>query len=311
MKKKICVFALPTVMFMLPSLSFASPKPVDFSRQAGIEGFFSSIQYKYAVPYFGAFSLVHGGKPLDVFSAKDKDSDSTGVVAAVAKAVVGTSTNDATSFQGKYNPSYLHSKQALSASAGYSTGYVRVEVEGMHQKFLIDPKRYKARDNAYRFAASTSSSGTGKPTAAHPNEKYYISLENRDLIITSLVANLCYDMIPEESRLSPNICVGAGIGYVKAFGVLEQRWAYQAKVGMQYFLSRKASVFFSVYADKVDGKKFKNVRVKHNIAARSSSSSGSSSGNTEKSIDTDSILYPDANLSLLYYGLECGVRLTL
>lgn len=308
MKKKICVFALPTVMFMLPSLSFASPKPVDFSRQAGIEGFFSSIQYKYAVPYFGAFSLVHGGKPLDVFSAKDAESSSG--ISAVLTSVVGTSTNDATSFQGKYNPSYLHSKQALSASAGYSTGYVRVEVEGMHQKFLVDPKRYKERDKAYRFAASASSGGTGKPTAAHPNKEYYISLENRDLIITSLVANLCYDMIPEESRLSPNICVGAGIGYVKAFGVLEQRWAYQAKVGMQYFLSRKASVFFSVYADKVDGAKFRNVRVKHNIAA-TGGSSGTSSSSTNQSINTDSILYPDANLSLLYYGLECGVRLTL
>ncbi|QLL67103.1 P44/Msp2 family outer membrane protein [Anaplasma phagocytophilum str. Norway variant1] len=309
MKKKICVFALPTVMFMLPSLSFASPKPVDFSRQAGIEGFFSSIQYKYAVPYFGAFSLVHGGKPLDVFSAKD--AESSGGIAAAVQAIVSASTSDAKGFQGKYNPSYLHSKQALSASAGYSTGYVRVEVEGMHQKFLIDPKRYKARDNAYRFAASVSSSETGKPTAANPKKEYYISLENRDLIITSLVANLCYDMIPEESRLSPNICVGAGIGYVKAFGVLEQRWAYQTKVGMQYFLSRKASVFFSVYADKVDGEKFKNVRVKHNIAAPSSSGGGSGSSSANQSISTDSILYPDANLSLLYYGLECGVRLTL
>ncbi|ABD44275.1 P44/Msp2 family outer membrane protein [Anaplasma phagocytophilum] len=306
MKKKICVFALPTVMFMLPSLSFASPKPVDFSRQAGIEGFFSSIQYKYAVPYFGAFSLVHGGNPLDVFSAKDAESSSG--IATLLQSVASTSTSDAENFQGKYNPSYLHSKQALSASAGYSTGYVRVEVEGMHQKFLVDPKRYKERDKAkaYRFAASASSGGTGQPTATHPNEKYYISLENRDLIITSLVANLCYDMIPEESRLSPNICVGAGIGYVKAFGVLEQRWAYQAKVGVQYFLSRKASVFLSAYVDKVNGEKFKNVRVKHNIGTRSSSSGG-----TSQSISTDSILYPDAHLSLLYYGLECGVRLTL
>ncbi|KJV67523.1 P44/Msp2 family outer membrane protein [Anaplasma phagocytophilum] len=310
MKKKICVFALPTVMFMLPSLSFASPKPVDFSRQAGIEGFFSSIQYKYAVPYFGAFSLVHGGKPLDVFSAKDKDSDSTGVVAAVLQSVASSSTSDAENFRGKYNPSYLHSKQALSASAGYSTGYVRVEVEGMYQKFLVDPKRYKERDKAYRFAASASSGDTGKPTATHPDKKYYISLENRDLIITSLVANLCYDMIPEESRLSPNICVGAGIGYVKAFGVLEQRWAYQAKVGVQYFLSRKASVFLSAYVDKVNGEAFKNVRVKHNIATTGETRRTDSSG-TSQSISTDSILYPDAHLSLLYYGLECGVRLTL
>ncbi|MDD9362822.1 MAG: P44/Msp2 family outer membrane protein, partial [Anaplasma sp.] len=109
-------------------------------------------QYKYAVPYFGAFSLVHGGKPLDVFSAKD--SDSTGGIAAAPQAAAGASTtNDAASFQGKYSPSYLHSRQAISASAGYSTGYVRVEVEGMHQKFLIDPKLYKARDKAYRYAA--------------------------------------------------------------------------------------------------------------------------------------------------------------
>ncbi|SCV65281.1 Major surface antigen 4 precursor [Anaplasma phagocytophilum] len=309
MKKKICVFALPTVMFMLPSLSFASPKPVDFSRQAGIEGFFSSIQYKYAVPYFGAFSLVHGGKPLDVFSAKD--AESSGGISAVLKSVVSTPTSDATSFQGKYSPSYLHSKQALSASAGYSTGYVRVEVEGMHQKFLVDPKRYKERDKAYRFAASASSGDTGKPTATHPDKKYYISLENRDLIITSLVANLCYDMIPEESRLSPNICVGAGIGYVKAFGVLEQRWAYQAKVGVQYFLSRKASVFLSAYVDKVNGEAFKNVRVTHNIKHNVAATGSSGSNTGQEGISTNSILYPDAHLSLLYYGLECGVRLTL
>ncbi|WP_187293664.1 P44/Msp2 family outer membrane protein [Anaplasma phagocytophilum] len=292
-------------MFMLPSLSFASPKPVDFSRQAGIEGFFSSIQYKYAVPYFGAFSLVHGGKPLDVFSAQDAESSSG--IANLLQSMASSSTSDAENFRGKYNPSYLHSKQALSASAGYSTGYVRVEVEGMYQKFLVDPKRYKERDKAYRFAASASSGDTGKPTATHPDKKYYISLENRDLIITSLVANLCYDMIPEESRLSPNICVGAGIGYVKAFGVLEQRWAYQAKVGVQYFLSRKASVFLSAYVDKVNGEAFKNVRVKHNIAT----TGRSSGGGTNQSISTDSILYPDAHLSLLYYGLECGVRLTL
>ncbi|UQD54362.1 P44/Msp2 family outer membrane protein [Anaplasma phagocytophilum] len=308
MKKKICVFALPTVMFMLPSLSFASPKPVDFSRQAGIEGFFSSIQYKYAVPYFGAFSLVHGGKPLDVFSAKDAESSSG--ISALLQSVASTSTSDARGFQGRYSPSYLHSKQAISGSAGYSTGYVRVEVEGMHQKFLVDPKRYKERDKAYRLAASASSSDTGKPTATHPNEKYYISLENRDITITSLIANLCYDMIPEESRLSPNICVGGGIGYVKALGVLEQRWAYQAKVGVQYFLSRKASVFLSAYVDKVNGEKFKNVRVKHNIAT-AGGSSDTGSGSANQSISTDSILYPDAHLSLLYYGLECGVRLTL
>lgn len=305
MKKKICVLSVvPAFLFLSPSLTLASPKPVDFSLRASSSGFYSSVQYKYAVPRFGKLSLESDGKVLEMFAVDD-----------------GSETKDLSlpeSFQGSYTPSFLKNKKAFTASAGYSAGSARFEVEGMFQKFPVDDDKYKTKENAYAFAASQKDD-TKAATAIKPLEKHFVSLQNKDVSITSVIANACYDLVPEDGYVSPSACVGAGLGYTKFLGILEQRWIYQAKVGLQYFISGKTVVFASAYVNKLEEKKFEGVKVKHHVShtvtvpAPAQGAVGpepaAAPQNVQKKIDY--LLYPNASMPLVFYGIECGVRLVL
>ena len=303
MKKEIrvlCVVpAVVTVLMSLsPSLTFASPKPIDFSLHASASGFYSSVQYKYAAPRFGKLSLVANGKALGMFSVDDGDTVKD----------VGVHTN----FLGTYSPSFRKNKKAFAVSAGYSAGNARFEAEGIYQKFDVEDEKYKTKENAYSFAASLRDE-TKAATAVNPQEKHYVSLSNKDVAVAALIANACYDLIPEDGYVSPSACVGAGLGFTKFLGITEQRWIYQAKVGLQYFISGKTVIFASAYVNKLEEKKFEGVRVKHHISHTTSVSEEQKKGQVPIKITEkiDYLLYPDADMSLFYYGVECGVRLIL
>ena len=305
MKKEIrvsCVMpaAVAALMSLSPSLAFASPKPIDFSIHASSSGFYSSVQYKYAAPRFGKLSLVADSKTLEIFSVDDGDE------------VKDVSVN--TNFLGAYSPSFKKNKKAFTASAGYSAGNARFEAEGIYQKFDVEDGKYKTKENAYSFAASLRDE-TAIATAINPQKKHYVSLSNKDVTVTALVANACYDLIPEDGYVSPSACVGAGLGFTKFLGITEQRWIYQAKVGLQYFISGKTVIFASAYVNKLEEKKFEGVRVKHHISHTISVSAEERKKEQDKALDKtekiDYLLYPDADMSLFYYGIECGVRLVL
>lgn len=311
MKKRIRVFAFAVFMLMLPSVSFASPKPIDFSYSEGASGFFASIQYKYGAPYFGSLTLESGGKTLNLVSAVQQKQAAVSPADAPAPQQQAQAPSgpegfgaDTSDFQGKYSPTYLKNTKAFSVAAGYTTGIARFEAEGMRANFLVNGEKWTPVEHAYIFAAAKPSENISYPAQILENRKYFITLENREVTITSLVANACYDMLPANSNIAPSACVGMGVSFAKLLGILEQRWSYQFKAGLQYFVNKKTVVFLSGYMASVSGKKISQVKVKHRLPAAAGGGVAGAAPNPPVTL-----LYPDANLSLAYYGFELGLRL--
>ncbi|MCU7612730.1 P44/Msp2 family outer membrane protein [Anaplasma capra] len=335
--KKICGLACATLcLLFVPREVPASPRPVDFSRSEGSAGFFASAQYKFAIPHFVDFVVENKGRALDTFAVKEKQSSATGREAAdagadatAAAATGGVDLGSVDSFEGKYSPEYLRSTRSGSVSAGYSAGSVRLEVEGIYQNFLVDARKYEsAPDSAYNFAASSRDENS-TTVATRPKAPYYVTMKNKEVTVSSLVANLCYDLLPESSQVSPSACIGAGGSLVEFLGVTEFRWAYQAKVGVQYFVSRKAALFSYAHAGRVHPKKFANIPVVHRQvkSAESTAQAGAPAAARAQGAPTTpaapqaaapaaskewpDLLYPEASLGLNHFGVECGIRLIL
>nr|ADU56847.1 outer membrane protein-1x [Anaplasma platys] len=322
MKKRIRVFAFAVFMLGLPSVSFASPQPVDFSYHEGASGFFASVQYKYGAPYFGSLTLESGGKTLNLVSAvqEKKPPEAPAADEAAEPATpapsspegFGSSTDD---FQGRYSPAYLKDAGAFSITAGYTTGIMRFEAEAMRSRFQVNGSKWNPVENAYIFAAAKPSENISYPAQILEAQKYFVTLENRDVAITSLVANACYDMMPATSSIAPSACVGVGVSFAKLLGVLEQRLTYQFKGGSQYFVGKKTVIFLSGYVSTIGGRKITQVKVKHRLPTPQTASVGAEGSGAGAAATSSAppapihLLYPDANLSLAYYGFELGVRL--
>ena len=291
-------FFLP---FMLsPVLGYGSPRPIDFSRHEGASGITASVQYKPAIPYFGGFGIGDAsGKTLKTYAAK-KEGD--------------IDEKQKTSFvESKYDPRYERSTGTFSAALGYSTGVFRFEAEGLYHEFLVDKANFSDAKNAKTFAmskpdtkaaaasstAQAGSSGATQPTNTLPD--YYVTAVNEGISITSLLGNVCYDIIPSEIKLSPTVCAGAGMSFIKFLGVTNRKASYQGKVGIQYFLSSRSIIFASAYAHKIVTGKFEKIPVSHH---QKTSTGGGTTSNT-----TIEHLYPSANLETAYFGVECGIRL--
>ncbi|MGN7661892.1 MAG: P44/Msp2 family outer membrane protein [Anaplasma sp.] len=300
---------LALTALLVPSQLSASPRPVDFSRSAGSAGFFASAQYKLAVPRFSGFVVESDtGRELGVFSPITEGSPA-------ATAGEDTSTGSGPgSFLGRYSPSYLKSTRSGSVAVGYSSGSLRLEAEGSYQSFLSNAGKGQGKesDKAYELAASESQDGA-LVASTKPNASYYVTLRNKEVQVVSLLANLCYDLLPEDSHFSPSACAGIGGGVVKFMGVTAPRWSYQAKVGLQYFISRKTALFSYAYVSKVHSKKFTDVPARHHHgqATATATASGSTGGTQVSSATAVQWLYPQAGLDLSYFGFECGIRLIL
>ncbi|ASI47985.1 P44/Msp2 family outer membrane protein [Anaplasma ovis str. Haibei] len=310
MKKVYGLVCAALSLLFTPCGSFASPRPMDFSRGEGASGFFASVQYKLAVPRFGGLAMEDNGKPLSAFAMKEKqqggDAAAAGAAAAAAPAK-GLDLASVDSFEGKYSPEYLKSARAGSVSVGYSAGNVRLEAEGMYQNFLVDTRKYKDNpERAYRFAVSAPDENS-TVVATRPKGPYHVTVENKEVTLASLMANLCYDLLPESSQISPSACVGGGGSLVRLLGVTGIRWAYQAKVGVQYFASRKAALFAYAYASRVHPEKFTNISAVHHVEEKPTDGGGAQTTGGK----WPSLLYPQASLGLDYLGFECGIRLVL
>ncbi|MGN7678459.1 MAG: P44/Msp2 family outer membrane protein [Anaplasma sp.] len=293
---------------LVPFQLSASPKPVDFSRSAGSAGFFASAQYKLAIPRFSGFVVESdAGKELTVFAPLSEGSP-----LAEGEGSAGGAESGAGGFFGKYSPSYLRSARSGSISVGYSSGSLRLEAEGSYQSFLSDvgKDQDKKSNKAYELAASEPQDGA-LIIPTKPNANYYVTLQNKEIQVVSLLANLCYDLLPEDSHFSPSACAGIGGGVVKFMGVTAPRWSYQAKVGLQYFISRKTALFSYAYASKVHSKKFTDVPARHH--RKQATAAQGRSSNEGQTAPTAAVqwLYPQAGLDLSYFGFECGIRLIL
>ena len=319
MKKVYGLVCATLSLLFTPCGSFASPRPIDFSRSEGASGFFASVQYKLAVPRFRDLVMEDDGKPLSTFAMKEKQQGS----AAAGAASGDTSITGATpakgpdlasvgGFEGKYSPEYLKSTRAGSVSVGYSAGNVRMEAEGMYQNFLVDTRKYKDNpERAYRFAVSAPDEHS-TIVATRPQGPYHVTIENKEVTLASLMANLCYDLLPESSQISPSACVGGGGSLVRLLGVTGIRWAYQAKIGVQYFASRKAALFAYAYASRVHPERFTNIPAVHHVEEKPAGSESGAGGGTQAAGGKwPSLLYPQASLGLDYLGFECGIRLVL
>ncbi|MFV9921531.1 MAG: P44/Msp2 family outer membrane protein, partial [Anaplasma ovis] len=86
MKKVYGLVCAALSLLFTPCGSFASPRPMDFSRGEGASGFFASVQYKLAVPRFGGLAMEDNGKPLSAFAMKEKQQGGAAAAAAPAAA---------------------------------------------------------------------------------------------------------------------------------------------------------------------------------------------------------------------------------
>ena len=121
-------------------------------------------------------------------------------------------------------------------------------------------------------------------------------VELQEISSTSVMVNVCYDMLNENMGIVPYICAGLGgnlVGVVDGF--MTPKVAYQVKGGFSYQFTHEISAFAGGYYHRVVGDEtYKDLPVKR------LSDDISPSGRTK---DT-----AVANFSMAYAGAELGMR---
>ncbi|QXK91598.1 P44/Msp2 family outer membrane protein [Neoehrlichia mikurensis] len=264
-----------TILFFVSCKSYASPNPIDFSTDNESSGFYISGQYKPSYPYFKNFIVIEAeNKPLILFAVKKDASEKLPL-------------NSKDNFKDKYDPIYNPNFKGYSLSIGYSVSGPRIEIEGSYEQFLIDNTIYKNQENAKYFALSRSE------TISDSDDCNYVTAENNGISIYSLTVNTCYDLITIGIPIVPNICVGIGGSVINFLTLTNLQLSYQAKAGLQYFLSPKVIMFINGYAQKLSNTNFKNIPVEYN------------NFNLK---DNPKHISPSAKFDINFFGLECGMR---
>ncbi|UTO56846.1 P44/Msp2 family outer membrane protein [Neoehrlichia mikurensis] len=111
--------------------------------------------------------------------------------------------------------------------------------------------------NAYKYFAAAAKLKAANndeidaPTDANENHnKYYYVIKNSNISAAATMINLCYDFTSDalgNGEISPYLCAGVGASLVKALNMPHVKFSYQAKAGVNYFLSNSVAIFADAY----------------------------------------------------------------
>ncbi|MCZ6902518.1 MAG: P44/Msp2 family outer membrane protein [Rickettsia endosymbiont of Ixodes persulcatus] len=274
-KQFITIGTTLAYLLLLPSISFSEVNNNVTSQPSGL---YISGQYKPGISHFNKFSV------------KETYHDTAQLIGLKHQAVSINSFNTNTDFNVPYKVTFQNNITSFSGAIGYSdsTG-PRFELEGSYEKFdVTDPGDCVVKDT-YRYFALAR-----EVTSNNPSTGKFTVMKNDGVSIASVMFNGCYDISLKDLEISPYVCAGIGGDFIEFFDALHIKLAYQGKLGLNYYLSTRTSLFIDGYYHKVIGNQFHNLNVRHVV---------------DLSTDPKPV-YAVATLNIGYFGGEIGVRLT-
>ncbi|AHX05147.1 P44/Msp2 family outer membrane protein [Ehrlichia chaffeensis] len=274
-KKNFITIGATLIYMLLPNISLSEAINNNTDKLSGL---YISGQYKPGISHFNKFSV------------KETYNDNIQLIGLRHNAISTSTLDTNTDFNIPYKVTFQNSITSFSGAIGYSdTTGARFELESSYEEFdVIDPGDCLIKDT-YRYFALAR--GT---LSSNPDSKKYTVMRNDGVVITSIMFNGCYDIPLKDLEVSPYVCVGVGGDFIEFFDALHIKLAYQGKLGINYHLSTKASVFIDGYYHKVIGNQFNNLNVQHVV---------------DLSTDPKPV-YAVATLNISYFGGEIGIRLT-
>ncbi|ABD45518.1 major outer membrane protein OMP-1Q [Ehrlichia chaffeensis str. Arkansas] len=244
------VFILICLILLVPSLSFAIVNN-DFLKD-NIGHFYIGGQYKPGVPRFNRF-LVTNNNIRELMSS-DEECRST-IPHMVQSVAQGTLPPEALEELAKgllhggylfftlpYNPTYKKNLLGAGGVIGYSTTHFRVEVEAFYEKFNLTAPAGYLHKNFYEYFALATTMDTKHPHQSAEDKYYY--MKNTGITLSPFIINACYDFILKKTRnVAPYLCLGVGGNFIDFLDQVSFKFAYQAKVGISYFVSPNIAFF--------------------------------------------------------------------
>nr|ABO36250.1 Omp-1-10 [Ehrlichia ewingii] len=278
MRKKSFII-IGTVLICLlspPNISFSEVITHNDNKHPGI---YVSGQYKPGISH------------LRKFSVKETNATTVQLVGLNYTAAPIDDIKTSSKFDTPYTIAFQNNIISFSAAIGYSHAKgLRIELEGSYEEFdVTDPGNYTIKD-AYRYFAIAREMNSSSNN--QPKDKQFTVMRNDGVSIVSFMFNGCYDFPLGILEISPYICAGIGGDFIEFFDALHIKPAYQGKLGLNYPLFSKVSLFIDGYYHKVIGQQFKHLNVQHVVT-----------------LDTPKIASVVATLDVSYFGGEIGMRL--
>ncbi|AHX04826.1 P44/Msp2 family outer membrane protein [Ehrlichia japonica] len=226
------VFILICLIFLLPSLSFATIGNDSFKNNSGY--FYIGGEYKPGTPHFNRFSVTNSD--IKELVSLKQEYRSTIPYMTQDTTLFNLLKNNS-NFTLPYDPTYTKNLLGVGGIVGYSLDNFRIELEAFYEKFNIKVPSGYFYDNFYEYFALT-------PTAAkHTTNKHYC-MKNTGITLSPFLVNACYDFILKKtSNIAPYLCIGVGGNFIDFLDQTNFKFAYQAKVGISYFISSNLSFF--------------------------------------------------------------------
>ncbi|UTO55795.1 P44/Msp2 family outer membrane protein [Neoehrlichia mikurensis] len=248
-------------MAFIPFYSFAQVKGSEGSNNVNNHGFYIGGQYKPGIGVIGDLSVKADSIDIKAILALKADATAEDPVAADKNtpSEVSKFIQKPGNFKGFYKPTYNNSFAGFSGLIGYSTpNGVRLELEGSFENFELKNSNKCTLKNAYKYFAAAAKLKDGNndeidDAAAENNEnhnKYYYVIKNSNISAAATMINLCYDFTSDalgNGEISPYLCAGVGASLVKALNMPHVKFSYQAKAGVNYFLSNSVAIFADAY----------------------------------------------------------------
>ncbi|WP_254815677.1 P44/Msp2 family outer membrane protein [Neoehrlichia mikurensis] len=132
-------------------------------------------------------------------------------------------------------------------------------MEGSFENFELKNSNKCTLKNAYKYFAAAAKlkdanndeiDDTAAGDQNNNHNKYYYVIKNSNISAAATMINLCYDFTSDalgNGEISPYLCAGVGASLVKALNMPHVKFSYQAKAGVNYFLSNSVAIFADAY----------------------------------------------------------------
>ncbi|AUO55073.1 P44/Msp2 family outer membrane protein [Ehrlichia canis] len=249
-KKTFTVTALVLLTSFTHFIPFYSP-----ARASTIHNFYISGKYMPTASHFGIFSAKEEQSFTKVLVGLDQRSSHNSIKNSKPQESLKVQNY---SFKYKNNP-FL----GFAGAIGYSIGNSRIELEVSHEIFDTKNPGNNYLNDSHKYCALSHESHTcnegrsGNWYTAKTDK--FVLLKNEGLLDVSFMLNACYDITTEKMPFSPYICAGIGTDLISMFETTQNKISYQGKLGLNYTINSRVSVFAGGHFHKVIGNEFKGI----------------------------------------------------
>ncbi|AHC39602.1 P44/Msp2 family outer membrane protein [Ehrlichia muris] len=231
------VFILICLIFLLPSLSFATIGNDSFKNNSGY--FYIGGEYKPGIPNFNRFSVTNSNiKGLASLTQEHRNI----LPYMTQDTALFNLLKDNNNFTLPYDPAYTKNLLGAGGVVGYSLDNFRIELEAFYEKFNIKAPSGYFYDNFDEYFALIPTITTTYSKWSEQSKHY--CMKNTGITLSPFIVNACYDFtLKKASNIAPYLCFGAGGNFIDFLDQTNFKFAYQAKVGISYFISSNLAFF--------------------------------------------------------------------